>query len=799
MIFKKTLLLAIAGLIAFIFGVKPAWVKAEDYRIDFSNPIALPQKGGYNYAYAPSLIKDNGSYYAFFCSRPINIDEADGWDVVRLVKSTDLKTWSQPKVVLFSRQTKNSVGKYENLAACDPSLTYKDGYYYLYYSNALEIDLATSLFSSYISVARSQDIEGPYLTLAEDNTWQNNPQFPKKIVKAKNITTLDAPYGAGQQSVVWRDNKAYMWYMDDTAYRSIPGLFMATSDDGINFISKETNLSNVRGHSPDIKYDEVNKQFVMMQIQNSHTSNSALGYRTSQDGVNWSEIRMIEAENNFPDFAHNVGLLSDREGKIYGISDIYAGFGAPYELSASDNWGYWQLQGMHLIDTSFACTGSFGVCSCIGGACKNEAGSNTDFRCCHRECVNNACSTVAGSGDNKCDGEGSKCGTVYSPADVNHDNFIDLNDFVYWKQKYVLNQLAISDFLKWKDVYVAKGGLRKSQFGMGNYLFNYYVWATGAGGKTPQDALQNVEKQYGVFKGMGLKLAREDLPWRALETNKGQWNWAASDYVMNLYQTEDNLSVILGTSPAWASSAPSSVSIPAEREKYPAQNLTDWLGYVDAVVTRYKNKVKNWEIWNEADVDSAFFVPEPGKTKEQSYADLLIATYREIKKIDPEAKVVVNAFGAWQIAEPGEPALIGNSMLSEIKKRNVGIPFDVMNIHTYSIIPPGEEVARTHRYLQSLGWGEIPVWVTETNIDQYFKRSANIPAGGNSVGNVVNNFDWWIDDQLKSGAEKVFWFTILNFPCDPQSSCFQMWGAAGLADFGENALAAKIKNWIIEE
>jgi hypothetical protein len=138
-------------------------------------------------------------------------------------------------------------------------------------------------------------------------------------------------------------------------------------------------------------------------------------------------------------------------------------------------------------------------------------------------------------------------------------------------------------------------------------------------------------------------------------------------------------------------------------------------------------------------------------------------------------------------------------MLSEIKKRNVGIPFDVMNIHTYSIIPPGEEVARTHRYLQSLGWGEIPVWVTETNIDQYFKRSANIPAGGNSVGNVVNNFDWWIDDQLKSGAEKVFWFTILNFPCDPQSSCFQMWGAAGLADFGENALAAKIKNWIIEE
>jgi hypothetical protein len=43
----------------------------------------------------------------------------------------------------------------------------------------------------------------------------------------------------------------------------------------------------------------------------------------------------------------------------------------------------------------------------------------------------------------------------YSDADLNKDMAVDLNDFTYWKQLYVINLLKIDDFLEWKEKYTA--------------------------------------------------------------------------------------------------------------------------------------------------------------------------------------------------------------------------------------------------------------------------------------------------------------------------------------------------------
>lgn len=51
--------------------------------------------------------------------------------------------------------------------ACDPSLVYHQGFYYLYYSSAMTT--APNVFQTIVRVARSVNIDGPYLTFTESH------------------------------------------------------------------------------------------------------------------------------------------------------------------------------------------------------------------------------------------------------------------------------------------------------------------------------------------------------------------------------------------------------------------------------------------------------------------------------------------------------------------------------------------------------------------------------------------------------------------------------------------------------
>src|SRR6185295_15129599 len=50
------------------------------------------------YAYAPSIIYENGVYHAFFCS---NSGEVPYWDAIRHISSSDGFTWSSPPDVVL--------------------------------------------------------------------------------------------------------------------------------------------------------------------------------------------------------------------------------------------------------------------------------------------------------------------------------------------------------------------------------------------------------------------------------------------------------------------------------------------------------------------------------------------------------------------------------------------------------------------------------------------------------------------------------------------------------------------------
>lgn len=304
--------------------------------------IVDARKGGFSYAYAPSIVVKNGTYHVFFCSKALLIPT---WDAIRYTSSSDGITWSIPRIMVLP--------SWENgmdMAACDPSLVFYEGFYYLYYSSAMTT--SPNIFQTIIRVARSANIDGPYLTYTQRGTWESGPPDPQIIISPMQIHTTNPPgYGAGQTSVIAQNGKLLMWYTDDSLFiDGQPNLktFMLESTDPVTWTpdpSRATNLLN-QG-SIDVKYDPSRGQFLMVRVENEFQSNAYLGRAVSIDGMHWNAPQMVIPPSEFPVYTHDAGMAGDETGNVV-VPDTLVGFGAPYSLTNVNNWGQWDLYGVHV-------------------------------------------------------------------------------------------------------------------------------------------------------------------------------------------------------------------------------------------------------------------------------------------------------------------------------------------------------------------------------------------------------------------------------------------------------------------
>src|SRR5215204_4714139 len=95
----------------------------------------------------------------------------------------------------------------------------------------------------------------------------------------------------------------------------------------------------------------------------------------------------------------------------------------------------------------------------------------------------------------------------------------------------------------------------------------------------------------------GMKWTREELAWANIEPNtKGSFNWAPFDSRL-ASAFNNNIQVIgmLLTTPRWASTNPSA----GDWYWYEPANYNDYYDFVRAAVTRWKDHIHTWEIWNE--------------------------------------------------------------------------------------------------------------------------------------------------------------------------------------------------------
>jgi len=211
----------------------------------------------------------------------------------------------------------------------------------------------------------------------------------------------------------------------------------------------------------------------------------------------------------------------------------------------------------------------------------------------------------------------------------------------------------------------------ESPWGMGVYLYRYPDNAAG---------YELMDKAAAMAQAAGVKWSREEFSWNRIETQAGKYDFRYYDKVVET-AGKHGISVygLLAYWSRWT-------------KPYTEQGVDDFCKWARAVVRRYKDKIKHWEIYNEPNI---FFWSGP----RELYPTLVKKCYAAIKEEDPEAQVLA-------ISTAGIDRRFIQLCL------DADSPFDILTIHPYrSLLSERafmEELVSTAKLVNNR-----PIWITE--------------------------------------------------------------------------------------
>ena len=172
---------------------------------------------------------------------------------------------------------------------------------------------------------------------------------------------------------------------------------------------------------------------------------------------------------------------------------------------------------------------------------------------------------------------------------------------------------------------------------------------------------------------LGVKKIRLQAGWAKCEKVKGVYDWKWLDEIIDFAAT-NRLEPWLETSygnPIYEGGGAKGLlnSMPTSPEGWAAYDK-----WVEALVTRYKDRVKEWEVWNEPDHPMQ-------KNEPETVAEMNIRTAVIIKRLQPEAKIAGLAFASHTNTKYLERFL---KPIAEQGKLNL---FEWISYHSYAFRP----------------------------------------------------------------------------------------------------------------
>ena len=265
---------------------------------------------------------------------------------------------------------------------------------------------------------------------------------------------------------------------------------------------------------------------------------------------------------------------------------------------------------------------------------------------------------------------------------------------------------------------------------------------------------------YAAMGAAGVGWAREEAFNRDhVHLGPGQFDWHAPDYIVTeAVRNQVQLVGLLWTTPGWDS------TLPPEDPNYdvsPPRDYEQWGDYVFQTVSRYKDRVHYWEVWNEE--DSSSFLPGYWGGTPAEFAHLLAVAYTEIKRADPAAKVLIGGSAAGVFDDGLVEACIGffDAILAD-PINPAARYFDIMSVHVYGTqFQIRSQMSQWWEFLAERGLDDRPLWVTEfgwpsAGSDQ--EQDPDFCCGPDAQASYLRTL---MPEVVQVwGAEKVFWFEI---------------------------------------
>jgi hypothetical protein len=192
----------------------------------------------------------------------------------------------------------------------------------------------------------------------------------------------------------------------------------------------------------------------------------------------------------------------------------------------------------------------------------------------------------------------------------------------------------------------------------------YHV-SVGIGEDYPEETTtrETVLGDMEFLKRTGMNPLRITFGWDGIETAKGKYNWEFWDDYVKRAVDEYGLTLVpyICYTPRWNSTGDTTNywnHTPVDYEEFGT--------FVEALVTRYKDRIKTWELWNEPDIKEFW------SGSAEDLARLTKIGARAVRKADPTAKIVL-------------AGLAGHTEFTLALFRDYGIsPYvDIVNCHSY--------------------------------------------------------------------------------------------------------------------
>jgi hypothetical protein len=215
------------------------------------------------------------------------------------------------------------------------------------------------------------------------------------------------------------------------------------------------------------------------------------------------------------------------------------------------------------------------------------------------------------------------------------------------------------------------------------------------------------------------------VAWNDINKWNGGYDWSALDAYVNTVRSKGkDIVYTFGYPPSWAG--------------YPtANNLGPWISFVKAIVARYCNTIKYWEVWNEPNSTNSW----PGTTADM--VAMAKAAYPIIKS------------GGGIVVSPAPQGSYGYRWLADYFSKGGNTYTDIVAIHGYTfttpetIVPLIQNVRNT---MATYGLSGKTLWDTEHS--WWYEQSG--------YGDTAENQSKWISRhtilEASLGVNRSYWY-----------------------------------------